>query len=98
ARRAGDVRALADHHEAGVGADHERLEAAERRLPPPQRHPSRGQAPGRVRDGPRMFGRGPAAAADDVDEAGAGELFEQATRVARLLVVAAEGVRETGIR
>ena len=31
ARRAGDVRALADHHEAGVRAELERLEAAEAR-------------------------------------------------------------------
>ena len=46
----------------------------------------------------RVLGRRPAAAADDVDEAGLGELREVAARVARLLVVLAEGVRQPGVR
>ena len=45
-----------------------------------------------------MIGGGAAAAADDVHEAGLGELPEEAARVFRLLVVAAEGVRRTGVR
>ena len=47
ARRAGDVRALADHHEAGVGADLERLQAAEARPGGPFREVARRQIRGR---------------------------------------------------
>ncbi len=50
AGRAGDVRALADHHEAGVGADLERLQAAEARTRGPFRDLSRGLSIDRGRD------------------------------------------------
>ena len=74
ARRAGDVRALADHHEAGVGPDLERLQPAE-----PRRADVSGTCLG---DSPwtaaamacDVVGRRAAAAADDVHEAVAREL------------------------
>ena len=57
ARRAGDVRALADHHEAGVGADLERLQAAEARASGPFREVARRQ----IRERPlRLHACGPA--------------------------------------
>ena len=42
--------------------------------------------------------RGPAAAADHVDQAGLGEVAEQAGGLVRLLVVAAERIRQAGVR
>ena len=98
ARRAGDVRALADHHEAGVRAELERLEAAEPRPARALGHGPGRKARDRGRDLARVVGRRAAAAADDVDEAGLGELAQQARRVVRLLVVAAEGIRQAGVR
>ena len=56
ARGAGDVRALADHHEAGVRADLERLEAAEARPRRPFRDLSRGLSLDHVRDRPMCSG------------------------------------------
>ena len=94
ARRAGDVRALADHHEAGVGADLERLQAAEARASGPFREVARRQIPDGLCDCTRVVRRRAAAAADDVDEPLARERAEQLGRVVGLLVVAAEGVRQ----
>ena len=98
ARRAGDVRALADHHEARVRPDLERLEPAEARM-------ARGAATtrgDRPSDGgddrPDVVGRRAAAAADDVHEPVAGELAQVAARVRRLLVVEPQLVREAGVR
>ena len=45
-----------------------------------------------------VLGRGAAAAADDVDQPGCGELAEQLGHVLRALVVAAELVRQAGVR
>ena len=98
ARRAGHVRALADHHEAGVGADLERLEAAEARPGRPFRDLSRRTPCDRLGDRAHVLGRRPAAAADDVHEPSSRELAEQLGRVVRLLVVAAERVRQAGVR
>ncbi len=50
------------------------------------------------RDRRGVLGRRAAAAADDVDEAVLGELAQEAARVVRLLVVAAERVRQAGVR
>ena len=65
-RRAGHVRALADQDEARVGADRERLEAAEARSAPSRRDRSRGQSPGRGCNRLRVLRRRAAARADDV--------------------------------
>ena len=98
ARRAGDVRALADHHESRVGTDRERLEAAETRRRAALGDVSWGQSPDSVRDRPGVFGRGSAAAACDVQEAVHGELAQQRARHFRPFVVAAERVRQPGVR
>ena len=98
ARRAGHVRALADHHEARVGADLERLEPAEAGTRRPFRDLSRGLSLDHVRNRPDVLGRRPAAAADDVDEAFARERAEQLGGLVRLLVVAAERVRQPCVR
>ena len=75
ARRAGHVRPLADHHEAGVPVDLERLETAEARPPARRRDPTRSQAlDERPRIASTCSGRRAAAAADDVDEPRVGEL------------------------
>ena len=95
---AGHVRALADHHEAGVRPELERLQAAEPRADRSLRDLS-GDCP-RDRGGDRahVVGRRAAAAADDVDEAFVGEGAQQLGGVVRLLVVAAEGVRQARVR
>ena len=94
ARRAGDVRPLADHHEAGVGADLERLEPAEPGLGLHFRDMSRGQSLGHVHDGPGVFGRRAAAAADEVQEPVPRELAQVGGSCPAQLVVAAELVRQ----
>src|SRR5215217_6451761 len=50
------------------------------------------------RDRGDVRGRGPAAAADHVHEAGAGELREDGGGLLRRLVVLAEGVGQAGVR
>jgi hypothetical protein len=95
---AGDVRALADQHEPGVRPDLERLEAAPPRRRLSVRDPA-GSDPGdRRRNRSRVLGRRAAAAAGDVEEARLGELAEQRARHVGRLVVAAECVREAGVR
>ena len=98
ARGPGDVRALADEDEARVGLDGERLEAAEHGLALELRDPPRRQAADRGGDRLHVLRRRPATAADDVDETVLCELAQVAARVARLLVVEAELVREAGVR
>ena len=59
---------------------------------------ARGALPSTARgDGADVLGRRAAAAADDVDQAGRGELAEQRRHGVRALVVAAEFVRQAGI-
>ena len=97
-RRARDVRPLADHDEARVRADDERLETGEARQPRGLRDAARRETFDRSRDLARVLRRRPAAAADEVDETVLGERPEEAARVARLLVVQAERVRQAGVR
>ena len=59
---------------------------------------SGGLTPGRGHDRPDVFGRGAAAAADDVDQTLLGELAQRIARVARLLVVRAHLVRQARVR
>ena len=99
ARRAGDVRALADQHEARVGRDRERLEAAEARRAASLGGTASGLSPrDGVRDRTRVLGRRAAARADDVQEAVARELVQERRRDVGRLVVAAERVRQAGVR
>ena len=98
ARRPGDVRPLADHHEAGVRPDLERLEPA----PPGRRCPG-GDAARRDRldgggDLADVLGCGAAAAPDDVHEPVLRECAQVTARVARLLVVLAHRVRQPRVR
>ena len=96
--RAGDVRALADHDEVRVGVDRERLEAGEDRERTAFRHPSRRHALHGGGDLADVLRRRAAAAADDVHEPVARELAEEPARVGRVLVVAAQRVRQARVR
>ena len=69
ARRAGDVRALADQDEAGVLRDRERLQPAEARHPPARRHDPRLEPAHRRRDRGGVRRSRAAARAGDVQEA-----------------------------
>src|SRR5439155_26865330 len=97
-RRAGDVGALADHDEAGVGPDLERLEPAPACCRLSLRDVPWGQTPDTVRNRQGVLGRGAAAAAGHVQEAVDGKLAQEAARHLGRLVVAAEGVREARVR
>ena len=97
-RRARDVRPLADHDEVRLREDAERLEAAEPRQTLAFRDTSRGLTLGRGRDRLDVFGRGAAAAPDDVHQSVLGERAQRLARVLRLLIVRAHLVRETRIR
>ncbi len=81
--RAGDVGALADVDEGDVVGERERLEPRElQRASPLGRSPG-GLAGDGVDDRGDVVGRGAAAAADDVDEPGLGELAEDRRRLCR---------------
>ena len=97
-RRARDVLAFADHHEAGVRRDRERLEPAQRGHAPRRRHLAGREPRHRRRDRSNVFVGGPAAAPEDVGEAALGELTQVLGGRLGALVVAAERVREPGVR
>ena len=98
ARRSGHVRPLADHHEVRVRPDRERLQTAEPRHARRRRDPTGRNALDGSLHLAHVVGRRAAAASDDVHEALARELGEEAARVVRLLVVAAELVRQARVR
>ncbi len=98
ARRAGDVRPLADQDEPGVLTDLERLQPAEPRPEARLRDRSRLEALHRGGDRLRVLGRRAAAGPGDVQEAVAGELVQERGGHVGRLVVAAEGVRQAGVR
>ncbi len=98
ARRAGDVGALADVHERDRVGEREGFEAGEPQPPLDLGDLPRRLALHRLRDGVDVRGRGAAAAADDVDEAGGGELLDQPRHEFRAFVVAAEFVGQAGVR
>ena len=97
-RRPGHVRPLAHDDEPGVGADHERIEAGEAWPGVSVRDTARRQPLHSSGDRMGVLRCGPAAAADEVDEAVLRERPQVAARVRRLLVVEAERVREPGVR
>ena len=96
-RRAGDVGAFADVDERDVVGQRERLETRQLQGASPLDWTARRLAGDGVGDRRDVRGRRAAAAADDVDEAGIGELAEDRGGLVRRLVVAAEGVRQAGV-
>src|SRR6185312_7208672 len=98
ARRAGDVRTLADQDEAGVVADLERLEARVAWARRPRGDAPRLQTADRLRDRARVLRRRAAARAGDVEVTVERELAQERRGHVGRLVVAAERVREAGVR
>ncbi len=98
ALRARDVGALADRQEAGLGTNRQDLEAGEAQQAIALRPLARGKTLDRSGDLADVVGRRAAAAADDVQPAPFGELAKRPRRVIRRLVVAAEYVRQPGVR
>ncbi len=96
--RAGHVCPLADHDEIALGADRERLEAAEAGERLGLRRLARRFAFDRRGDRANVRRRRPATAADDVQPAPLGELAERAGHHFGRFVEPTEGVRQAGIR
>ena len=98
--RPGDVGTLADVHEERVVADVERFQAGQAQLRLDLRHHPRRDALHGAGDRGDVRGRGAAAAADDVDQAGLRELAQQRCRVLGALVVAGlrQRIGQSGIR
>ncbi len=96
--RPGHVGPLTDHHEAGVGADLERLQAGEARGVIGRYDGPRRQTLDRGRDPIDVGRRGPATTADDVDQAGLRELVQHPRGLVRRFVVPAEGVGQARVR
>ena len=94
---AGDVGALTDVHEQGIVGDVERLQAGESGGDGNTRHLSRWHALDDARDLGDVRWRCSTTTADQVDQAGLGELGEVAGLVLRGLVVFAEGVRQARV-
>jgi len=98
AARAGDVGALADVDEVGLGSDGERLQPGEARQAVPLRRYARRVARGGLGEDRDVLRRGAAAAADHVHPALGQERLHHGDHRGGRLVVAAEGVREAGVR
>ena len=98
ARGARHVRPLSDHDEPGVRIDDEGLEPREAREAPALGQAARRQPLDRAGDLARVLRGRPTAPADEVHEAVLRERAQEAARVARLLVVESELVREAGVR
>ena len=96
--RAGDVGALPDDDEGGVLVDDERLEPAEARTRGTRRDRTRSQAVHGGRDPRDVLGSRAAAATHAVDEPVLGKRAQRPRRLLRGLVVAAERVRQAGVR
>ena len=97
-QRAGDVGALADDNETGVGSDLEGLEAAEASSRRPVGQLASRNLRHRFADLADVLRARPAATAGRVQEPRLGELLKQPARGRRLLVVPAERVRQAGVR
>ncbi len=97
-RRARDVAALADIDEQVVRPDVERLQTGQPAPDGQCRHAARRLPAQGIRQSTDMFGRGSAAAADQVDQPALCELADDGRRGLRLLVVLAELVRQPGVR
>ena len=97
--RAGDVGALADVDERDVVGERERLETGEFEAGASRVGTSRGAlASTDFGDRGDVRRRGAAATADDVEQAGLGELADERCGLGGCLVVAAELVRQAGVR
>ncbi len=95
---AGDVGALTDVHEQGVVGDVERLQTRQPGSHRDLRHLARRLAVDDLRDLGDVRRRCSAAAADQVDQAGVGEVGDVAGLALRCFVVLAEGVGQAGVR
>src|SRR5574343_1881509 len=95
--RAGDVGALADVHIQRARLDVERLQAgqAERRFY--GRDGARRNGRHAFGNGADMVGRGAAAAANDIDDAGLGPAFDFVGQHVGRFIVAAEGIWQAGV-
>ena len=98
AGRPGDVGALADVDEEGIGGDVQGLETGEPGDRGGRGGNPRGSARDRLDEGPDVVGSRSAAPADDVDEAALRPVADLAGEIVRGEVVAAELVREAGVR
>ncbi len=96
-RRARHVGALADVHEQAVGPEVERLEAGEPAARLEHGGSPRRQARHGLRDVADVVRRGATAPAHDVHETARGVFLHEVGRLARRLVVFAEGVRQAGV-
>ena len=92
------VRALPDHLEVAVGPNRQRLEAAELSQTGQFGDDADGRTAHGLRDGRNVVRCRAAAAADDVQETGVGELAEDRGRGRRLLVVLAECIGQARVR
>ena len=94
-----DVGALAHVHEQRFLVDVDRFQARQARLDGHLGHGARGQRRDLVGDGADVVGRGAAAAAGHIDQAGLGEFLQQARRVGRTFVEARfrHGIGQAGI-
>jgi len=97
APRARDVGALADHHEAQLRANRERLEAAQARQRGHLRNLARRQVGDGRADRLDVRRRRAAAAAGGIEPSTLGELADELGRDAGRLVVFAEGVGQTSV-
>ena len=96
--RAGDVRALADVDEVGVWPHDEGLEARKPRVSRDFGRHARRVLGGGFSEQGNVLGRGAAAAAQDVDPTVLEPLFHHRRHALRRFVVAAESVRQPGVR
>ena len=95
--RAGDVRALADVDERDVVGQVERLEAGQFEPRRTGRHDTWREPDDRLGDRGDVRRRGAAAAADDVDETGLGELLDEPAGRLGAFVVVAEFIGQPGV-
>src|SRR5690606_27571213 len=98
AARAGDVGALADVDEQRVRPDVEGLQTAQAAGGRNLRNDAGAMGRHGVCNRADVLGRGAAAAANDVEEAAAGELLDDLCHLPRTLVVFAELVGQPGVR
>ncbi len=96
-RRTGDVGTLADVHEQRAAIDGEGLQAGQAAGLGNLRDDARGMLGHRLGDRLDVRRGGTAAAADDVEQAAGGELFDHRCHLLRGLVVLTEGIGQAGV-
>ena len=96
-RRSGDVGAFADVDERNFSGQREGFEAGQPQTRLDFRKGARRLVGHGLGNGTDVIGRGAAAAADDVDEAGRGEFADQSGHGVRAFVIMAEFVGQAGV-